>query len=290
MSVPGWGGQRGRAVAAGGRGACHGGSGAGRPAADATLANPDRALLERVWRGKAEGAWVLHQATLDAELDFFAVYSSLASLVGSPGQAAYAAANAYPDALVTRRPAEGLPATGIHWGAWSQIGRGQHLAERGFVMISPDEGMEAFEQILAEGHHQIACSPIGLGLWTTPYPALKYSTLLSALRTSTSTHAGSPVREHLFAADGTTERRRILEDFITGQVRELLGSATRHIGAHTSPVLLGLDSLGALQLQQRLQTALDTEIKSGVIWVKSTVAALTEWLPEHTGLAGTSHA
>ncbi|TMR08977.1 SDR family NAD(P)-dependent oxidoreductase [Nonomuraea turkmeniaca] len=127
---------------------------------DATLANVDDELLARVWRGKADGAWTLHQATLDHDLDFFVVYSSLASLIGSPGQGAYAAANAYLDALVGYRLSQGLPATGIHWGAWSQVGRGRHLAQRGFLMISPDDGLDALERILAEGHSQLAYSPI----------------------------------------------------------------------------------------------------------------------------------
>ncbi|GGV56236.1 polyketide synthase [Streptomyces spectabilis] len=252
---------------------------------DATLDRLDGALLDRVWRGKAEGAWALHLATLGTDLDFFTVYSSIAALLGSPGQGAYAAANAYLDALVAHRGSEGLPATGIHWGAWSQVGRGQHLAERGFVMISPNDGMDAFEKILTEGHHQIAYSPLDIDLWTAPYPALRTSTLLSCLRNGTapSDTTKSLVRQEVFAADNEAKRRRILEDFITGQVRELLGGTTRHIGAHTSLVMLGLDSLGAVQLQQRLQNGLETEIKPGVIWVKPSAAGLADWLLEQMG-------
>ncbi|MEU1824068.1 type I polyketide synthase [Streptomyces abikoensis] len=254
---------------------------------DATLARLDEALLRRVWRGKAEGAWTLHQATCGpgTELDFFVVYSSIASLIGSPGQGAYAAANAYLDALVTHRLAEGLPATGIHWGAWSKVGRGQHLAERGFLMINPDDGVDAFERILTEGHHQIAYSPIDPTLWTAPYPALRTATLLTELLTSTPATAPttSPVLEGLHAATASTERHRVLADFIIDTVRELLGGTTRHIGPHTSLVALGLDSLGAVQLQQRLQRALRTEMKPGVIWVKPSAASLSEWLLKHLG-------
>ncbi|WP_330334534.1 type I polyketide synthase [Streptomyces sp. NBC_00536] len=255
---------------------------------DATLANLDPDLLERVWRGKAEGAWALHQATLDADLDFFVVYSSLASLIGSPGQGAYAAANAYLDALTAHRLAEGLPATGIHWGAFSQVGRGQHLAQQGFVLINPTDGMDALERILAEGHHQIAYSPIDPAQWTAPYPALRHSTLLAHLLTDTpaADHGASPVRDEVLSAGSDAERRRILEDFITGQVRELLGNTTRHIGAHTSMVVLGMDSLGAVQLQQRIHRALKVDIKPGVIWVKPTAASLADWLLAAMGLTG----
>ncbi|MEW2581033.1 type I polyketide synthase [Streptomyces syringium] len=253
---------------------------------DATLANLDHGLLEQVWRGKAEGAWALHRATLDAELDFFVVYSSIASLLGSPGQGAYAAANAFLDALVAHRLAEGLPATGIHWGAWSQVGRGQHLAQRGFVMINPEDGMDAFERILTEGHHHISYSPLDAALWTEPYPHLREATLLAPLLADSppAEDGASPVRDELLTAASPAQRRKILEDFITGQVRELLGNTTRRIGPHTSLVTLGLDSLGAVQLQQRLHRALQTDIAPGVIWTKPSAAALADWLLDHLGL------
>ncbi|MGX9883887.1 type I polyketide synthase [Streptomyces sp. NPDC002276] len=255
---------------------------------DATLARVEDTLLDRVWRGKARGAWELHQATLDRELDFFVVYSSVASLLGSPGQGAYAAANAYLDALVTHRLAEGLPATGIHWGAWAKAGRGQHLADRGFVTIAPTDGLDALERILAEGHHQVAYSPIDAAAWTAPYPALRSSTLLAELLTGTaptSTEDASPVLDDLHAATTGAERRRLLGEFIVGQVREILGGTGRHIGPHTSLVVLGLDSLGAVQLQQRLATALRTDIAPGTIWVKPSPATLADALLRQTGLA-----
>ncbi|MFD9061121.1 SDR family NAD(P)-dependent oxidoreductase [Kitasatospora purpeofusca] len=253
---------------------------------DATVTNFDDRLLERVWRGKATGAWALHQATEHHRLDHFVLYSSLASLIGSPGQVAYAAANAFLDGLATHRLDHALPATTIHWGAWSEVGRGQHLADKGFLTIGPTDGIDALERILAVGYQQLAYSPLDTDLWTAPYPAVRSSALLSDLLTgdhSTDDTAGG-VRERLIAAATTPERRDILETFITETVRELLGGTTRHIGPHTSLVILGLDSLGAVQLQQRIQHALRTEMKPGVIWVKPSASALTDWLLEHTGL------
>ncbi|WP_170223618.1 acyl carrier protein [Nonomuraea turkmeniaca] len=79
-----------------------------------------------------------------------------------------------------------------------------------------------------------------------------------------------------------------MTEFIIDQVRDLLGGTTRHIGPNTSLVLLGVDSLAAVQLQQRLQRAVKIDIKPGVIWTKPTPAALTNWLLEHMtgGLTG----
>ncbi|MFD4910593.1 SDR family NAD(P)-dependent oxidoreductase [Kitasatospora purpeofusca] len=251
---------------------------------DATLANIDDPLLDRVWRGKAAGAWSLHRATLGMHLDFFTVYSSLASLVGSPGQGAYAAANAYLDGLVSWRQDHGLPATAIHWGAWSEVGRGQHLAQRGFLTITPADGIDALERILTSGYRQVAYSPVDMGRWTAPYPAVRASALLAPLLAGEETPDDTAaVREALLTAAGPAERQELLQAFVIDCVRELLGATTRHIGAHTSMILLGLDSLGAVQLQLRLQRALRTEMKPGVIWVKPSAASLSEWLLEHLG-------
>ncbi|MFF7250228.1 SDR family NAD(P)-dependent oxidoreductase [Embleya sp. NPDC008237] len=253
--------------------------------ADATLTNLDDETLARVWRGKAEGAWVLHRATAETELDHFVLYSSVASLIGAPGQAAYAAANAFLDGLVTLRLDHGLPATGIHWGAWSEVGRGQHLADRGFLTISPADGIDALERILAAGHRHVAYSPLDIARWIAPYPALRSSTLLAPLLAGEETDDDTTaVRDRLLTADGIAERREILESFITETVRELLGGTSRHIGPHTSMVILGLDSLGAVQLQQRLQQALGFALKPGVIWVKPSAAALTDTLLDAMGL------
>ncbi|MEV4502091.1 type I polyketide synthase [Streptomyces klenkii] len=272
-------------TAVNGIGALHGVLHAAGVVEDATLAALDEALTERVWRGKTEGAIALHQATLAHDLDFFVLYSSVAGLLGSPGQGAYAAANTFLDAFAAWRRGQGLPATTIQWGAWSQVGRGRHLAQRDFIMITPGDGTAALERILAEGHHHIAYSPIDLGAWIAPYPAMRHSTLLTPLLTDATSDDGghSPVRDDILAAGTDAERRQLLQDFIIAQVRELLGGTDRHIGPQTSLVLLGLDSLGAIQLQQRLHNALRIEIKPGVIWVKPSAAALAEWILEHVG-------
>jgi phthiocerol/phenolphthiocerol synthesis type-I polyketide synthase D len=252
---------------------------------DATVTTLDKDLIDRVWRGKAEGAWALHQATLDHDLDFFVVYSSVASLLGSPGQAAYASANAFLDGLAAWRVAQGLPATGIHWGAWSQVGRGQHLARQGLEMISSRDGIAALEGILSGGHHQIAYSPIDAARWIAAYPAMTSSTLLrDVLDGRPAAQAGtSPVLTELHGARSQARRKNILESHIIDCVRDIMNGTTVHISPDTSLVMLGVDSLGAVQLQQRLQATLKITIRPGVIWVKPSPAGLAEWIGEHMG-------
>ncbi|MCK8678421.1 type I polyketide synthase [Streptomyces lichenis] len=252
---------------------------------DATLGTLDAALLDRVWRGKAAGAWALHRATLTPAPDFFVLYSSVAALVGSPGQGAYAAANAFLDGLAAHRRALGLPATSIQWGAWREVGRGQHLAERGLLTIRPDDGVDALERVLTAGHTRIAYSPLDWDLWTRPYPEVRASTLLAGvLSGADGADDSAPARRRLTDCADPAERRALMERLIIDSVRELLGGTTRHIGRHTSMVALGLDSLGAVQLQQHLRRDLGTELKPGVIWVKPSPATLADWLLDHMGL------
>ena len=96
---------------------------------DATLTNITDELIERDWAPKVYGAWNLHTATANQPLDWFCSFSSAAALVGSPGQAAYAAANSWLDGFTHWRRAQGLPATAIAWGAWARD-RSSHRAGR----------------------------------------------------------------------------------------------------------------------------------------------------------------
>ena len=113
---------------------------------DAVLENITSDLIERDWAPKVYGAWYLHEATADAELDWFCSFSSAAVLLGSPGQGAYAAANSWLDAFTSWQCSQGVLASSIAWGAWADIGAGAGVAQRGNVtMISPKDGAYAFE-------------------------------------------------------------------------------------------------------------------------------------------------
>ena len=116
---------------------------------DQIVAALSRESLERVWAPKAAGALRLHDATAGRELDWWVGFSSTSSLLGSPGQAAYACASAWLDALVAWRRASGLPATTINWGQWSDIGVARSLTFSALDPIAPAEGIEALEAVLA---------------------------------------------------------------------------------------------------------------------------------------------
>ncbi|MFD9791556.1 SDR family NAD(P)-dependent oxidoreductase [Streptomyces sp. NPDC059070] len=254
-----------------------------RDATLATLAAGDLHQLAQVWRGKAHGAWALHEATLDRDLDWWVLYSSMAALVGSPGQAAHASANAWLDELAAWRAAQGLPATSIQWGGWSEVGEGQHMAERGYAMISPNDGLDALDRILAAGYTTIAYAPPDLARWTKPYPGAAETALFTDILGVGHGHDDSErLLADLRAADSHTQRRDILHEHIIAVVRDILGTTSR-VTPVTSMVALGMDSLGAVQLQQRLQHALKISFETGVVWLKPTAAGITDWILHKMG-------
>ena len=112
------------------------------------VAAPTREDLERVWAPKAAGALRLHAATATRQLDWWVGFSSMASLLGLPGQAAYATANAWLDALVAWRRASGLPATAINWGQWSDVGMSSSLTYSILDPTTPGEGIEALQSLV----------------------------------------------------------------------------------------------------------------------------------------------
>ena len=125
---------------------------------DGALTNQSWERFEAVLWPKVLGAWQLHRATEDRDLDLFVLFSSVVGVLGSAGQANHAAANAYLDQLAAHRRARGLVGQAIAWGAWSGVGEAEehreriaeHLAARGVRWLTPQQGLRAFDQLLAQ--------------------------------------------------------------------------------------------------------------------------------------------
>ncbi len=133
---------------------------------DAALAAQSWERLAPVMRPKADGAWNLHTLTVGMDLDVFVSFSSLASLVGSRGQANYCAANAFLDGLAQLRRANGLPALTVNWGAWGETGLAageaieRQLARTGLNPMQPQDALEALKLALHTGQPQLAIAAI----------------------------------------------------------------------------------------------------------------------------------
>src|SRR5258707_14263084 len=139
---------------------------------DAPLAALNRDRLRSLLRPKANGAWLLHQATRDLKLDCFVMFSSVSSVFGNPAQGNYEAANAFLDSLAHHRRALGLPALTINWGALGGEGYvarnervAEFLAKQGTGELSPREGIELMESSLAANADQVIAFRVDWSKW-----------------------------------------------------------------------------------------------------------------------------
>ncbi len=129
---------------------------------DGLLENMESEDFLQVLSAKVQGAWLLHQATKELELDFFVLFSSAASVLGSIGQSAYAAANAAMDGLAHYRKIQGLPALTLNWGAWADVGMAatldkvdqQRMQSSGVVAINPKAAQALLAKALANSVSQ----------------------------------------------------------------------------------------------------------------------------------------
>ena len=246
----------------------------------------------KVLAPKVQGAWHLHTLTQKQHLDFFVLFSSIASLLGNPGQSNHAAANAFLDALAYHRQSQGLPGLSINWGAWSQIGAfaqrqlDEQTKMRGIETISPEQGLIALEQLMCQSSAQVGVISINWSQFLDKSASV-LALFTNFLETSANKVAiKSEFREQLQIAD-TNERRELLQTYIRSLVAEVLGwHQSEPVDLHKEFLQLGMDSLTSLDLKNRLQSSLGYSLPSNLAFKYPTVALLADYLiqPEVFGL------
>jgi acyl transferase domain-containing protein/acyl carrier protein len=258
---------------------------------DATVLKLDAPGFAQVLAPKVHGAWNLHQLTRDLPLDFFVLFSSVASLIGSSGQGNYAAANAFLDMLAHYRQAQGLPALSINWGAWAEVGlaaersnRGERLMQQGIASFTPEEGVELLGRLLRYAPVQVGAVLLNLRQWLQAYPGAAALPLFIQLR-QTDTAEDVPqsgqhaMRTALEAAE-PTQRRALLETHLREQIAQVLRLSPSQIGVRTPLGTIGFDSLLALELRNRLEASLGLALSGTLIWGYPTIQALVPYLAE----------
>ncbi len=264
----------------------------------------DRTLLEmdaeRFWRvieSKVFGAYHLHTLTADKPLDFFVLYSSVASLLGAPGQANYAAGNAFMDALAHARRRLGLPGTSIHWGPFADIGlaaaqdsRGQRLSYRGIESLTPAQGLAAFSRLLDRPRAEVGILRLAVHQWVEFYPQIAASPFWSELqREKKSTDQPSSSRvsfRQSLEKRPVPERLAALEFHILEHVGQVLRLDISRIDRLSSFTSLGMDSLLSLELRNRLESSLGVRLSATLLFTYLNPASLADYLLERMGLTG----
>ncbi|WP_217198973.1 type I polyketide synthase [Streptomyces buecherae] len=250
-----------------------------------------------VVRPKATAARHLHELTAGHDLTAFVLFSSFASVFPSIGQANYAAANTYLDALAAHRRAQGLPATSVMWGSWGGGGLadgavGERLRADGVPPMDPERAVASLERAIASGDTVLGVVDID---WATiapnatavrPYPLITGVPEARAAIEAAAPSAGGPT-----AAGGATELAQRLAPLpAADQDRELLTLVRTHAGAalgHPDPQGvdpdrafkdLGVDSLIAVDLRNRLNTATGLKLPATLVFDHPTPQALARHL------------
>ena len=242
---------------------------------DAALANQDRERFARVMGPKMLGGWHLHRATRGLELDLFVLFSAAAGVFGNPGQASYAAANAFLDRLAAHRRSLGLAGQAVAWGAWS--GAGMAEAQRGRTAgwmraagqgwLSPAQGLGALDRLVEQGAATAVAAvvdwPVLAGRLTSVSSFLDEVLPVAPGRTSdTAAPAGLLTRVRQVPG---ADREKVLVGFLQDEVQAVL-----RLAESPAPSVgffdLGMDSLTAVELRNRLNGAL-----SGICTLSGTV-------------------
>lgn len=251
---------------------------------DGALLNLDAERMKNVMAPKVEGSWNLHMATADLALDFFVLFSSAVSVLGSPGQGNYAAASAYLDAMAHFRRSLGLPAISINWGPWAEVGLAAEAAEKLqeqngseqhlVKLIEIDQGLEVLEFLLAELSPQVAVLPFDLKNLLELYPTaavMPFFEEVGGSHTYIARHYARPNLRQKYAAPRTDVERKLAD----------LWQHTLHInqvGIHDSFFELGGDSVLAAQVLALIRKTYGISINPKDAFQAFTIDRLAELL------------
>jgi polyketide synthase 7 len=247
--------------------------------------------VDAVLRAKVDGAWNLHELTQDLDLSAFVVFSSMAGILGTPGQANYAAANSFLDGLAAYRRVNGLPGLSVAWGLWEQASAmTQHLGDRdkarmsrfGLASLSTEHALKLFDTAMLADRAVVVATRLDPGALAANSAVLP--PLLSQLGTR-------PIRRVIDDASTTSasttglnarlnglnpdQRHRELVDLVSSNAATVLGlPSNADINAEHAFQDLGFDSLTAVELRNRLKTATGLTLSPTLIFDYPTPAVL----------------
>ncbi len=231
---------------------------------DATLVQLDRDRLARVLTPKVVGAQNLHRMTLDDPLDVFVLCSSAASVLGSPGQGSYCAANAFMDALAHERRREGRPATAVNWGPWSDVGlaatadRSGRLAAYGINGLPPTSALAALELAFAGDEAQVVVLNADWARFrdavgaTAPVTSLVTELVPAETGTAARQVPAAPSAVAILATD-RAQRPAMVTGYLQDRCGRVLGLTAGRLDTDRPLGAFGLDSLMAVQLKNHIE-------------------------------------
>ena len=243
--------------------------------------------FRKVLGPKTTGAWLLHELTRDLELDLFVLFSSAASLVGTAGQASYAAANAYLDGLANLRRQEGLPVTSINWGPWEGTGMSadERVADRirrqGLRSIPPDEAGVLLDRLLHRDVQRVGVIPT-----TEPAAESLLAPYLSPDdRPERVPQSITPLSKADLSVLPMDKLCAYIEEFVSDAIGRIVEVDRGSVDLGNTWRSLGVDSLMAVELRNRIEAGLHVSIPVETLQsetaIEQTVDTLLEVLESH---------
>jgi microcystin synthetase protein McyG len=278
-----------------------------------TLQEMNLETLQAGLRAKVAGTWVLHELTQALDLDFFVLFSSTTSLLGSRYLAHYAAANEFLDAFAHFRKALGKPALTINWGIWEQVrgeaaagqasrepiradsAAGQPSVEQfGLRRMPAPEALAAMAWLLRTGAVQKTVAAIDWEVLKPAYEARRARPFLEPIKVRSqkapAAAQGTDLLRRL-AGSSTAQRRKLLVDYLSGEVGKVLGlDAGNAPDPHQGFFEMGMDSLTSVELKNRLETALGQSLPTTMALEYPTIEVLAGYIESEILLSHTAAA
>jgi acyl carrier protein len=267
------------------------------------LISQDWSRFSRVLSPKVKGTWHLHMLTKNLSLDFFVMFSSAASLIGSPGLGNHAAANMFMDMLAYYRRAQGLPALSLNWGAWSDIGaaakqgRVEWVTEHGMGTFSPEAGLQVMEDLFHQPAPQVGIAPINWPVFLRQLNSSGsvppfFSEVMHRMQIKPVLNEGPQKKETDLLLtklkDAPINKRKpLLRAYVQEQTRKVLGlEGTQDVHEQAPLTALGLDSLMAIELRNVLGAGLGLKrtLPATLVFDYPTVEAITDYLTAEINL------
>ena len=253
-------------------------------------------LFESLMMAKTTGTWNLHSLTLDLDLDLFVCFSSIASLWGSAGQAHYAAANHFLDVFCHFRRAQGKSAVSVNWGPWAAGGMATEdfldkMSRLGVRGLTPTQALTALGRIIRSDRAQVAVANVDWHAFKAIFEVRGHRPLLDLIdggrdRPGEASHEVSELMERLAAAR-PDQRQDLLVRHIQSVVSQVLGLAGgESVAPHLGFFDLGMDSLMAVDLKERLEQSLGCELPTTLAFDYPTIDDVAGFLAAEVAQIG----
>ncbi|MFQ5449963.1 MAG: SDR family NAD(P)-dependent oxidoreductase [Nitrospinaceae bacterium] len=265
---------------------------------DGLLIHLSRERLHRVMAPKVHGAWNLHQQSLKRSLDFFIMFSSVANIIGNPGQANYVAANTFLESLVHYRRAKGLPGQVIHWAPLLEVGiaarqkMNERLEGQGMMSLTPRQAVDMLGKLIQGNPVQAAVFPVNWRRLGPLFPSQHMPPRFSQVweeefhvesDDELGVEVGDPIRPKLLA-EPLEDRPQVLGDYLQKCIARVLGLPPSKLEWDQPLTELGMDSLMAMELIVRIERDLEITLPVVRFLGGPSIEQMVPWMLEEMSL------